>query len=151
MPRREKKPNQKQAMFIAEYLVDLNATAAALRAGYSPSQAQRASTDILKKPHVAAAVQKAMDARAAVVGITGAEVLRDIREVVQRCMQKVQVMGDDGEPTGEWKFEPNPSLKGLELLGKNLKLFTDVIEHKGLEGLAEKIREGRMRVASRKR
>ena len=51
----------KQQLFVAEYLVDLNATQAAVRAGYSEKTAYSVGHENLKKPEVAAAIQEAMD------------------------------------------------------------------------------------------
>lgn len=61
------------------------------------------------------------------------DILNSIAEVVDRCMQKEPVMAFNRETgewydTGEWKFEHSGALKGLELYGKHLKMFTDKIE-----------------------
>lgn len=53
----------KQARFVEEYLLDLNATQAAIRAGYKPDCAQRMGSENLSKPLVAAAIQAQMEAR----------------------------------------------------------------------------------------
>jgi phage terminase small subunit len=54
----------KQARFVDEYLVDLNATQAAIRAGYAPKRAYATGHENLKKPEVAAALKERMDKRA---------------------------------------------------------------------------------------
>ncbi len=54
----------KQTAFVAEYLIDLNATAAARRAGYSERTADRIGPELLGKTCVAEAIQAAMRARA---------------------------------------------------------------------------------------
>ena len=53
----------KQAAFVDEYLVDLNATQAAIRAGYSPNVAAEQGYDNLRKPHIAEAVAKGQEER----------------------------------------------------------------------------------------
>ena len=53
----QKKLTPKQARFVAEYLNDLNATQAAIRAGYSKRSACSQAFDLLRKPEIAAAVQ----------------------------------------------------------------------------------------------
>jgi phage terminase small subunit len=68
----------KQAAFVAEYLIDLNATQAAIRAGYSAQTARQAAAENLSKPNIADAVQKAMDERAERTGITADQVLRKL-------------------------------------------------------------------------
>jgi phage terminase small subunit len=50
--------NRKQALFIKEYLVDLNATQAAIRAGYSQGTAAEQGYDNLRKPQIAAGIQE---------------------------------------------------------------------------------------------
>src|SRR5262245_50906044 len=60
----------KQVRFIEEYLVDLNATQAALRAGYSPRTAYRTGSENLRKPQIDAAITAAMAARSDRTGIT---------------------------------------------------------------------------------
>jgi len=54
--------------------------------------------------------------------------------------------GEDREHIGyAKKIKICDKTKTLELLGKHLKMFTDVTEHRGLEGLADRIKEARMR------
>lgn len=128
-----------QEIFCTEYLVDLNATAAAKRAGYSKKNPQDCNTkgpELLKLPTVKAKIQELMDERAARTAITADYVLGKIKETIERCSQAEKVMEWDPDAkemvfTGEWKFEHNGVLKGCELLGKHLKLFTDKIEHSG--------------------
>jgi phage terminase small subunit len=68
----------KQGRFVAEYLIDLNATQAAVRAGYSPKVAYRQGFENLRKPQVAAALTEAMAQRAARVQFDQDSVLREI-------------------------------------------------------------------------
>ena len=53
-------PSPRQAAFVAEYLIDLNATQAAIRAGYSQRTAAQIGEQNLRKLEVAAAIQAAM-------------------------------------------------------------------------------------------
>lgn len=127
----------KQELFCKEYLVDLNATAAARRAGYSPNRPEdcdKKGPELLNLPHIAARIQEGMDKRSARTDITADYVLNKIKETIERCSQAEKVMIWDATAkemidSGEWKFEHNGVLKGCELLGKHLKLFTDKIEH----------------------
>lgn len=75
------KLNERQARFVAEYLVDLNATQAAIRAGYSQRTAYRTGADNLKKPQIAEAIREAMEDREARTNITADRVLRELAAI----------------------------------------------------------------------
>lgn len=70
-----------QAAFIAEYLVDLNATQAAIRAGYSARTAHAAGNRLLKEPEIAAAIAEAMAKRSEKTGITAERVLEEFAKI----------------------------------------------------------------------
>lgn len=135
----------KQYMFVQEYLIDLNATQAAIRAGYSANTANEQGARLLANASVKVAIQAGMDKRAEDVGIDARYVLHGIVKLIDRCEQKVPVLDSDGEPTGEWKFESNTAMRGYELLGKHLKLFTDKVEIDVGGALAERMKESRER------
>jgi phage terminase small subunit len=71
----------KQQLFVNEYLVDLNATQAAIRAGYSEKTAQQIGAENLLKPVIAAAIQSAMDKRSNKLEITADRVLEEIAKL----------------------------------------------------------------------
>lgn len=71
----------KQARFVEEYLVDLNATQAAIRAGYSSDSAAQAGYENLRKPEIADGIAEAMAERSKRVQITADEVLRELVDV----------------------------------------------------------------------
>lgn len=123
--------NEKQLMFCKEFLIDLNATQAAIRAGYSKKTAKEIGCENLTKPNIAAEIQKLMDSRSQRVEIDADYVLGGIKELTERCIQAEPVRDENGTPTGEWKFEVAGGFKGYELLGKHLKLFTDKVEVSG--------------------
>ena len=60
----------KQARFVEEYLVDLNATQAAIRAGYSKKTARQVASENLTKPDIQEAIAAAQDDRSERTGIT---------------------------------------------------------------------------------
>lgn len=119
----------KQAAFIREYLIDLNATQAAIRAGYSAKTAQEQSSRLLSNAIIRENVQKAMDERSETVGLTAADVLRDINAVKADAMRKTY--DKDGN---EVMANHTAALKALELQGKHLKMFTDKVETTGANG-----------------
>lgn len=126
----------KQQRFVAEYLIDLNATAAYKRAGYKGqgNTAEVTASQLLSNPKVAEAVKTAMDKRSDDLGIDARYVLTTIKDTIERCAQAVPVRDKDGEETGEYKFDAGAVLKGAELLGKHLKMFTDKTELSGPNG-----------------
>lgn len=135
----------KQAMFVREYLIDLNATQAAIRAGYSAKTAQEQSSRLLSNVMVAKTIQAAMDARAKNVDLNSTYVLKGIMKVIERCEQAEPVLDKEGVPTGEYTFQAGAALKGYELLGKHLKLFTDKVEVDVGGELAKRMKEARER------
>ncbi len=75
----------KQAMFVKEYLKDLNGTQAAIRAGYSKKTANAIATENLAKPFIAGAVKVEMDKRAEKVDIDAEWVLREAKRTYEAC------------------------------------------------------------------
>jgi hypothetical protein len=73
---------KKQAKFAAEYVVDLNATQAAIRAGYSPSSARQTASELLQNPHVKAEIVELEQAQLKRTGITAELVLETLRRVM---------------------------------------------------------------------
>ncbi len=109
----------KQQRFVQEYLVDLNATQSAVRAGYSPKTAEQQGSRLLGNAKVAAAVAAGRKRLAAKLDLTAEKVLADIERIANKA-ERAKRYGD--------------ALKGKELLGKHLKLFTEKHEHGGVGG-----------------
>lgn len=134
----------KQRAFVQEYLIDLNATQAAVRAGYSKRTANEQGSRLLANVSVRSELQAAMDERAQRTQIDADYVLKTIHETVERCRQAKPVLDRKGEPVmvetpagglaPAYEFDPMAVLKGAELLGKHLKLFTDKTELSGPNG-----------------
>lgn len=99
----------KQQRFVEEYLVDLNATQAAIRAGYSPDTARSIGSENLTKPDIMAAIDEAMATRSMRTNITQDQVLRELARIGFVDIRKVVTWtnGADGfnereaEETGE--------------------------------------------------
>lgn len=66
---------KKQKRFVEEYLIDLNATQAAIRAGYSPQTAYSIGEENLRKPEIKSRIDKAMAERSRRTGINQDRVL----------------------------------------------------------------------------
>lgn len=126
----------KQKKFVSEYLIDLNATQAAMRAGYSEKTANEQGARLLAHVSVKEAIAKALAQREARTLITQDSVLADLREVADICMGRkpvkfAVVVKNTREGTAEpvevtgTVFEPKDANKALELLGKHLGLFND--------------------------
>lgn len=125
------KLTDKQAAFVREYLVDLNATQAAIRAGYSERTASRIGPQLLGKTWVREAIEKAQAKRARRVEVTQDYVLSNLVEVVERTMQRAPVLDRKGEQVTDeegravWTFDAKGANRALELLGKHLGIFAD--------------------------
>ncbi len=122
----------KQEAFVAEYLVDLNATAAAERAGYEHPNKQ--GPRMLVNVGIAKAIASAQAKRSERTEITQDYVLNSIMETMEQR-----------KGTGEHS-NPNAVLKGAELLGRHLAMFTDkktVTHHDGdrLDAVLERMGE----------
>jgi phage terminase small subunit len=71
----------RQRSFVREYLIDLNATQAAMRAGYSEKTAYASGAENLKKPQIANAIEAAMKIRADRTDITADRVLKELAKI----------------------------------------------------------------------
>ena len=141
----------KQAQFVREYLVDRNATQAALRCGYAETSAYSQGQRLLKYDVIATAVQEAMDKRAERTEITADRVLREIAclalydpsELVQQPCTKPEdiallpehvrraIIGWSWDKAGNFVLKLSPKVPALDQLGRHLKLFTDKVELSG--------------------
>ncbi len=102
--------NAKQARFVEEFLVDLNATAAAKRAGYSEKTAYSQGERLLKHVEIDKAIQEAKDARSERTGIT-----QD--EVIQGLKKEATLEGEGSSHSAR--------VSAWAHLGKHLGMFTD--------------------------
>lgn len=138
----------KQERFVAEYLVDLNATAAAIRAGYSKKTAEVIGYENLRKPQIEAAINQAIQEREKRTEITQDMVLKetaklaffDIRKMFDKNGRPLDISELDADTAaalvgldvqdiatqdGDYvgyvkKYKMADKIKALELLGKHL-------------------------------
>jgi len=113
------KLNPKQQRFVEEYPVDLNATQAAIRAGYSAATAKQQGSRLLTHVDVAAAIRKRLDKRSEKAELTQEWVLAQLRVVQARAVEIDQLSAAN---------------RSLELLGKHQGMFTDRVEVGGQGG-----------------
>lgn len=163
----------RQARFVESYIKTSNATQAAIDAGYSAATAHAAGGRLKKHPAIMVAIKKALDKyeisaervlrELALCGFSNLEDYTRLEEdkrvvdfsaTTRDQMAAVAEITEDttgGSGDGErkvvlrTKVKLYDKIKALELLGKHLKLYTEKIEHSGLEGLAEKIAAVRKR------
>lgn len=90
--------NDKQRRFVEEYLKDLNATQAAIRAGYSTKTAGSQAFDLLKKPEIQEAITEAMKRRETRTAITQDKVLKELAKIGFSNMADYMRVGEDGDP-----------------------------------------------------
>lgn len=136
--------NEKQKQFVREYLIDRNATQAAIRCGYSEKTASVQGCRLLTNAKIKAAVDKGQRKRAERTEIDQDYVIEAVVDTLERCQQarpvldrkgdQVYVEGPEGDIVPAYTFEAGSVLRAAELLGKNLRMFTDRTEHSGPDG-----------------
>ena len=110
----------RQARFVAEYLVDLNATQAAIRAQYSAKTAAEQAARLLTNVNVKQAIEEGRAKLMQRVELTQEQVLRDLEAVKADAMQAI--FDKDGNRI---MADRSAALKALELQGRHLAMFTD--------------------------
>lgn len=91
--------SKKQEMFVSEYLVDLSASQAAIRAGYSSSDARNAGYRNLKRPEVKAAIEEAQAPRLAKLALDADAVLDELATIARANVLDYIAFNERGEPT----------------------------------------------------
>ncbi|ELY3985716.1 terminase small subunit [Cronobacter muytjensii] len=105
----------KQEMFCREYLIDLNATQAAIRAGYSVKTANRTASENLSKPDIQNRIAELKNKRNEDVGINAAYVLQRLVEIDQ--MDVADILNDDGtlKAVSQWPKCWRITLQGIDI------------------------------------
>jgi phage terminase small subunit len=119
MPRKRQCRSQrltpKQARFVTEYMIDLNATQAAIRAGYSAKRADAQGYENLRKPEIAAAIARAQAARAERTGITAERVLQEIARLAFVDIRKAFLPDGSLKPITALDDDTAAALAGLQV------------------------------------
>ena len=130
------KLTERQKRFVEEYLVDLNASQAAIRAGYSKNTSKSIGSQLLKHAEIQTAIQEGMQKRQQRTEITQDMVVDELKAVAFA----------EAADSVDSELKYANKLKALELLGKHLGMFTDKVEHSGgatlqirLEGETEEL------------
>ena len=165
----EKKLTPKQAQFVKEYCLDLNATQAAIRAGYSEKSAPDIAAQLLGKTHIKAAILEARKERSDATGINAAWLLKRLAD--EATADVADLYDDEGNllPVKDWpliwrqglvagidievisadgveigkvkKLRVSDRVKRLELIGKHIgvRAFEETLNVKGLDALADRL------------
>lgn len=145
----------KQQRFVEEYLIDLNATQAAIRAGYSAKNADKIGSELLGKTRVSEEISITMAKRSKRTGINqdrvvlelakiafvkitdvindSAEIKPDAKEDDIACIESIKVKlipTKSGDMGIEREVKLSSKMKALELLGKHLGMWNDKVDVK---------------------
>lgn len=150
------KLTKKQQLFVEEYLIDLNATQAAIRAGYSTNSANEIAAQNLAKLSIKESIDKALAERSRRTGINADRIITELAKIAfmnaddainfkdgsvrtsaskddLACIQSVKIKtsySETGETT-EKEVKMYDKKAALELLGKHLGLFSDKLKIEG--------------------
>lgn len=160
----DQKLNTKQKMFTEEYLIDLNGTQAAIRAGYSKNAAKEIAYELLTKPHIQKAIAEAKEAREERTHITQDMVIKELSRIAFLDIRKAFDESGNLLPIGQIPEDVARAIGGFETLnittddkneiinkvkiidkkgaldslGKHLSMFTDNVNHSGAIDLSSK-------------
>jgi phage terminase small subunit len=124
--------NARQQCFVNEYLIDLNATQAAIRAGYSERTAGQIGEQNLKKLEIKRAIDRALSERATKTERKAADVLADVQELAKTAKAKYMAAPDNHNML-------NGALKALELEGKHLGVAQTLEVNRGITSIVRTI------------
>lgn len=113
----------KQERFCQEYVIDLNGTQAAIRAGYSEKTANEQAARLLAKVSIKAKINQLQNSVADRLNINLEWVMTRFKEISDRSIQAEPVRDKNGNPTGEYVFDSSGANKATEMLGKMIGAF----------------------------
>mgnify|MGYP000964449099 CR=1 FL=1 len=137
----------KQIRFVDEYLVDFNATQAAIRAGYSKKTAAFIGAENLKKPKIAEEIARRQKDLQRRTEVTQDRVVKELARVAFAdasvvCVTDFDKLTEDQraaiqgiKPTNfGWEIKLCDKIKALELLGRHIGMFNDKLSLSGADG-----------------
>ena len=168
--------NRRQALFVGEYITDLNASRSALAAGYSAKTSGQIGFELLKKPEIQEAISAAMKARSERTEITADRVLKEIARLAFLDIRKAfnadgslkpiheldddtaaaiaglevsEIRGEDGVSTVLKKIRLSDKRASLELAGRHLQMWIDRVAMT-IEQVPDEELDGRIAELARK-
>lgn len=144
---------KKQEIFVQEYLIDLNATQAAIRAGYSVLTAKEIGSENLTKPNIQTAIAKKMAVRSKRTGINQDRIVLELAKIAfvkladvvntktgeikesateedLSCIESIKIkkLKNDTGSSEEREVKLASKIKALEMLGKHIGMWNDKME-----------------------
>ncbi len=119
--------NARQKKFCDEYLIDCNATQAAIRAGYSPKTAKQIGQENLTKPDLKAYIDEQLEQLHNEKTADAQEVLEYLTAVMRGkyTEQTLRLVGDGVQTIADIDVSAKDRLKAAELIGKRYGMFKD--------------------------
>lgn len=120
----------KQKRFCDEYLIDCNATQAAIRAGYSPKTAYSIGEENLKKPELKTYIDERLEQMRSEKTADAQEVLEYLTSVMrgEHTEQVLRLDGDGVQVVDSVQTPTRDKLKAAELIGKRYGMFKDAVD-----------------------
>lgn len=111
----------KQKRFVREWMIDMNGTRAAIRAGYSEKSAAQTANRLMKTPEVRAYRDELLKEEFDALGVTRHSLAAEVWRLYQRCIEAVPVLAWDSAvkdyvETGQWQFDSKGALKAVTTL-----------------------------------
>jgi phage terminase small subunit len=121
--------NEKQATFAREYIIDLNATQAAIRAGYAENTAYSQGQRLLKHVEVAKAIELGMEDRARRTGITQDRVLQELAKIGFSDIRKALTPDGNVQSPHDWDDDTAAAIASFEVVASKSADGSSVTEH----------------------
>lgn len=138
--KRSRRARPDRERFAAEYLVDLNATEAAKRCGYSPKTARMQGSRLLTCADIREIVEKAQAERAAKVGITATRVLEELAVIGLADMRHYIRFHENGDISQNWDAMPPEATRAIA------EITQEVTYQKGADGEMEPVRKTKFKL-----
>jgi hypothetical protein len=120
--RESKRMNRKQQLFVREYLVDLNAAAAAIRAGYSRKTARQHAARLMTNVNISAEIEKATASRMQRLDITADKVLQEIAKLAFFDIRNLFNPDGSIKPIHELDASTSAAIRGFECFERKINL-----------------------------